>query len=102
MLRLRLVKESRIIQTSGKMLIASNSAIVGATNSQAIVRSDRPRTRRVARDLAGSLTPAIVASSGCEIVVILSMGWLVRLPRDTPGETSPVKRGPCLLRRDLL
>ncbi len=53
MLRLRLVKDSRIIQISGKMLIASRSAIVGATNSQAIARSDKPRARQAGLDFAG-------------------------------------------------
>ena len=43
MLKLRLVKDSRIIQINGKMLIASNRAIVGVMNNQAMLRSDRPR-----------------------------------------------------------
>ena len=55
MLRLRLVKESRIIQINGKMLIASNKAIVGVTNSQAMPRSERPRTRLAARNGAGAM-----------------------------------------------
>src|ERR1700689_1700251 len=49
MLRLRLVNESRIIQISGKMLIASRSAMVGVTNSHAMPRSDRPRPRLATR-----------------------------------------------------
>ena len=43
----KLVKESRIVQISGKMLIASSSSIVGAMKSQAIARSERPRMRRL-------------------------------------------------------
>ena len=42
----KLVNDSRTVQISGKMLIASSSSIVGAMNSQAIARSDRPRMRR--------------------------------------------------------
>src|SRR5690349_23285406 len=42
-----------MVQINGKMLIASSSSIVGATNSQAIARSERPRMR--------SATPAGVA-----------------------------------------
>ena len=41
----KLVNDSRIVQISGKMLIASSSSIVGAMKSQAIARSDRPRMR---------------------------------------------------------
>ena len=46
MAQIRLVKDSRIIQINGKMLIASKRTMVGPTNSQATVRSDRLRTRR--------------------------------------------------------
>src|SRR5689334_5815975 len=103
MLRLRLVKESRIIQTSGKMLIASNSAIVGVTNSQAMVRSDSPRTRRTGRDLAGSLAPGNVACSDCTIVVILSIGLACQAPpRHRSGEPVGGASVPPLLRGDLL
>src|SRR4051795_10246106 len=42
----KLVNERRIVQISGKMLIASSSSIVGAMKSQAIARSERPRMRR--------------------------------------------------------
>ena len=38
------VNESRIAQINGKMLIASKRSIVGRMNSQAIERSDRPRS----------------------------------------------------------
>ena len=41
----KLVNDSRTVQISGKMLIASSSTIVGAMNSHAIARSDRPRSR---------------------------------------------------------
>jgi len=64
MLRLRLVKDSRIIQISGKILIASKSAIVGATNSQAMVRSDRPRVRSTERESVREGMRLIAASSG--------------------------------------
>ena len=40
------VNESRIAQINGKMLIASSRTIVGRMKSQAIARSDMPRTRR--------------------------------------------------------
>ena len=39
------VNDSRIAQINGKMLIASSSTIVGRMKSQAIDRSDMPRTR---------------------------------------------------------
>src|SRR5208283_1015946 len=42
------VKDSRIAHISGKILMASNKAIVGRMKSQAIDRSDRPRTRLAA------------------------------------------------------
>ena len=50
-----MVKESRIAQISGKMLIASRSTIVGAMNSQAIERSESPRAlpREALRRLRG-------------------------------------------------
>src|ERR1700751_211272 len=90
MLRLRLVKDSRIIQISGKMLIASSSAIVGATNSHAMARSDRPWTRRPARDFTGLLTPGIVAWSGWRIVVSVSISGDGRFgfPEAALGESS--------------
>jgi hypothetical protein len=44
-----LVKESRIVQISGKMLIASSSRIVGAMKSQAMTRGPTgPRAPRPA------------------------------------------------------
>src|SRR5882724_220668 len=45
MLDLKLVNERRMVQMSGKMLMASSSRIDGVMNSQAIARSDRPRMR---------------------------------------------------------
>ena len=42
------MKERWIVQISGKMLIASSSTIVGAMNSQAMARSESPRTMRPA------------------------------------------------------
>src|SRR5262245_32276624 len=42
----KLVNDSRTVQINGKILIASSSTIVGAMNSHAIARSDKPRTRR--------------------------------------------------------
>src|ERR1700676_727732 len=47
---LKFVKDSRIVQISGKILIASSNAIDGVMNSHAIVRSERPRTRLASRD----------------------------------------------------
>src|SRR5271166_1616825 len=44
-LAMKPVNESRIAQINGNMLIASSRAIVGRMKSQAIDRSDRPRTR---------------------------------------------------------
>jgi len=41
-----LVKLSRTVQISGKMLIASKSTMDGATKIQAIARSDNPLMRR--------------------------------------------------------
>src|SRR5438309_1913150 len=38
-----------MVQISGKMLIARRRIIVGAMNSQAMARSERPRTRRTSR-----------------------------------------------------
>ena len=35
-----------MVQISGKMLIASSSTMVGVMNSQAMARSDKPRSRR--------------------------------------------------------
>ena len=55
----KLVNDSRIVQISGKILTASNSTIVGPTNSQAMVRSDSPRTRR-AKVLGVALAARII------------------------------------------
>src|SRR3954452_21547281 len=57
----KLVNDSRTVQISGKMLIASSSTIVGAMNSRAIARSDSPRTR-----LASALGVACAARSASE------------------------------------
>ena len=60
MLRLRLVNDSRIIQISGKILIASSSAMVGVTNSHAMpyptgrARAWRPGGRLLADAVDGS------------------------------------------------
>src|SRR5450432_3106740 len=40
----KLVNERRTVQINGKMLIASNRAMVGPTNSHAMARSESPRT----------------------------------------------------------
>src|SRR5262249_15559403 len=88
MLRLRLVKDSRIIQIGGKILIASMSAIVGATNSQGMVRSHRPRFGSTERESAREAIRLIAASSGWVIVVIAVPGvWGLSGP--------PVRRGCC-------
>jgi hypothetical protein len=41
-LTLKFVKLSHIVQISGKILIANNKNMVGATKIQAIERSDKP------------------------------------------------------------
>src|SRR5215217_3710159 len=51
----KLVKLSRMVQISGKMLTAKSRMIDGATNSQAIDRSDSPRMRRA---IAGGVARA--------------------------------------------
>src|SRR6516225_10688774 len=90
MLRFRLVNESRIIQINGKILIASKSAMVGATNSQAIVRSDRPRVRRTERESVCEGMRLIAASSGWVIVVIADPGvWGL--------SGLPIRRGCCCI-----
>src|SRR6185437_8912629 len=99
MLRFRLVKDSRIIQISGKMLIASRRAIVGATNSHAMVRSDRPRVRKARRDSVCEWMRLIASSSGWVIVVIALPGVLGS-PDHRPGEeVAVVALGSCCIIR---
>src|SRR6516164_4592149 len=88
MLRLRLVKDSRIIQIKGKILIASKSAIVGATNSQAMPRSDRPRTRFGAlKRTCSPMRPAPVSGWIIAVIVFCSVSAAsVRIGKISPGQ----------------
>src|SRR4029077_8083235 len=80
-LKLRLVKESRIIQISGKMLIASNRAIVGEMKSKAVPRSDRPRVYLALRNrvCTGVCTAmrSMVAPVKLTAVMAILPGWRV-------------------------
>src|ERR1051326_7395941 len=70
----KLVNERRMVQASGKMLIASSSRMVGVMNSQAMARSDRPRTRRA--------TASGVARTACSTMV---NGTVFSLMGGSPG-----------------
>src|SRR5208282_2534498 len=91
MLRLRLVKDSRIIQINGKMLIASNRAIVGVMNSQAMLRSDRPRVYLAIRNRVCTGVRTAMRSMGAPArltaVMAILPGWRVS-PAERAGETS--------------
>src|ERR1700688_1549928 len=45
MFDLKFVKDRRMVQISGKILIASSNAIDGVMNNHATVRSEKPRSR---------------------------------------------------------
>jgi hypothetical protein len=62
------VNDSLTVQISGKMLIASSNAIVGPMNSQATVRSDKPRMRAA-------------KGAGVARAAFLTKGVLLRLMR---------------------
>jgi hypothetical protein len=68
------VKESRIVQISGKILIASNSNMVGLMNAQAIAESERPRGSRTA--IRGVRFAALFSNAwaDCESNVHLTTG----------------------------
>src|SRR5258708_18884289 len=63
------VKESRIVQISGKMLIASSRTIVGAMNSQAIERSESPLARRATQ--SGDAEATRSASEGGGVISVM-------------------------------
>jgi len=49
----KLVNDSRMVHSSGKMLMASKISMVGPMNSHAIERSDKPRSRdAIGKDVA--------------------------------------------------
>jgi hypothetical protein len=59
MFALKFVNDMRMVQTSGKMLIASNSTIVGLMNSQAMAPSDIPAFTVVTSGRAGATKGAL-------------------------------------------
>ena len=63
----KLVKDSWIAQISGKILIARSKMIVGVMKSQAIERSDNPRTRL-------AIPGGVVAASPLAMCAISDMG----------------------------
>src|ERR1700712_3486100 len=80
----KLVNESLIVQMSGRMLMASNSSIVGPTKSQVIARSERPRMRVAS---AGGVAAAMVVKMGWADMV-LSFAWTL-----TPALSRKRERG---------
>src|SRR5216683_5003767 len=62
-----------MVQISGKMLIARRRIIVGAMNSQAMARSERPRTRRASR--AGVAAALRVMIDGVDTVSFMAQVW---------------------------
>src|SRR6516164_3824271 len=92
MLKLRLVKESRIIQINGKMLIASSRAIVGRMNSQATLRSDKPRVYLAMRNRVSAglgTTMRSLGASGRLTAVMAVLPGFGGLPgAESAGETS--------------
>src|SRR5260221_8887301 len=79
-----------MVQISGKMLIAKRRRIVGAMNSQAMARSERPRTRRASR--AGVAAAVRVIMDG--VVTVSFIAWFrPRLPGTRPLPRSLCGRG---------
>src|SRR5271154_1050576 len=68
------VKERRIAQISGKMLIASKRTIVGAMNSHATARSDSPVTRRARRGAALFATRSAKVEMFSSLVIAIHSG----------------------------
>src|SRR5579864_7751889 len=83
---LKFVKESRIAQISGNMLIASSRAIEGVMKSQAMLRSDRPRTRLTMRSGVRAATRSTKVSAWFRAVMAIPSGRAVS-PAPTAGET---------------
>ena len=82
----KLVNDSLSVQISGKMLIASSSAIVGPMNSQATARSDRPRMRVAS---AGGVATAARATR-VEVLDIGGVWWVSPCPRTGGGTLAAV------------
>ena len=71
----KLVNESRIVQISGKMLIASSRSIVGPMKSHAMARSERPRTFPAsAAGVAAAARVASVAGRGTGLATAAPCG----------------------------
>src|ERR1700747_2823537 len=75
---LKFVNDIRMVHTNGKMLIASNSAMVGVMNHHAIARSDIPATGVVACERADARGIAVTSSvvvGWFTVVVPLASAW---------------------------
>src|ERR1700704_4044750 len=86
MFDLKLVNDSRIVQISGKILIASSNTIDGVTNSQAIVRSDKPRSRLASG--AGVVAASRSPTDSRPLLVLISIIFSDRRPRRDAGDRS--------------
>ena len=88
------MKDSRIAQISGKMLIASSSSIVGAMNIHATILSERPRTL-LASGSGVARTAISAARSRMDALVSVTRGFPLGsvLHARSPSRANLTRRG---------